>query len=171
MTRQQSFGAAMMLLLAACGGAEPAAKERDNASIPEVVELDSAQLAAAEVSLGTVAPLPPDTISLTGTITFDAARVSHVGPRTQGRIRRVFVDIGSHVSAGDTLVVLDSPELGAAQARWVKARVTREVAARNFDRAERLYRDGVVSERRRLEAEAELRDREAELASTLQALS
>lgn len=158
-------------VLSGCGKNEPATEEHSDPPSTDVVELDSAQQAAAGLRLGPVGPLPPDTIYLTGTITFDAARVSHVGPRIQGRIRRVHVDIGTHVSAGDTLVVLDSPELGAAQARWAQARVGRDVAARNFERTERLYRDGIVSERRRLEVEAGLREREAELTAALQALS
>jgi cobalt-zinc-cadmium efflux system membrane fusion protein len=117
-----------------------------------------------------VGALPADTIVLTGTVTFDGGRVSHVGPRTQGRIRRVYVDVGARVRAGDTLAMLDSPELGAAQARWSQASVSRAVAARNAERAERLFRDGIVSERRRIEASAELASREAELAAALQAL-
>ena len=158
-------------ILAGCGKDGPAVEGGTDAPAADVVELDSAQQAAAGLSLGAVGPLPADTIYLTGTITFDAARVSHVGSRIQGRIRRVYADIGTYVSAGDTLVVLDSPELGAAQARWAQARVTRDVAARNFERTERLYADGIVSQRRRLEVEAELREREAELGATLQALS
>ncbi|MGH7612856.1 MAG: efflux RND transporter periplasmic adaptor subunit, partial [Gemmatimonadales bacterium] len=155
----------------ACGKNDPTPEQHNDPPAADVVELDSVQQAAAGVSLGTVGPLPPDTIYLTGTVTFDAARVSHVGPRIQGRIRRVYVDNGVHVSAGDTLVVLDSPELGAAQARWTQALVTRDVAARNFERTERLYRDGIVSARRRLEVESELRQREAELGAAVQALS
>ena len=154
-----------------CGRNDSAAEKQDDPPAVDVVDLDSAQRAAAGVSLGTVGSLLPDTIYLTGTITFDAARVSHVGPRIQGRIRRVSVDIGAHVSVGDTLVVLDSPELGAAQARWAQARVARDVAARNFERTERLHRDGIVSQRRRLEVEAALRERDAELTAALQALS
>jgi len=118
-----------------------------------------------------VGVLPPDTLALTGTVTFDPSRVSHVGPRTQGRLRHVQVDVGSRVTAGDSLAVLDSPELGAMQTSWIKARVTREVAARNFERADRLYQSGVVSQRRRLEAEAELRERDADLAAATQALA
>lgn len=158
-------------VLAGCGKNDPAPENHNDPRAAEVVELDSVQQAAAGLSLGTVGPLPPDTIYLTGTVTFDAARVSHVGSRIQGRIRRVYADIGRHVAAGDTLVVLDSPELGAAQARWAQARVTRNVAALNFERTERLFRDGIVSQRRRLEVEAQLREREAELGATLQALS
>ncbi|MGH7546779.1 MAG: efflux RND transporter periplasmic adaptor subunit [Gemmatimonadales bacterium] len=159
------------MLLTGCGRNDPAPKDHSDSPAADGVELDSAQQAAGGVAVGAVGPLPPDTIYLTGTITFDAARVSHVGPRVPGRIRRVYADIGTHVSAGDTLVVLDSPELAAAQARWAQARVTRDVAARNFERTERLYRDGIVSQRRRLEVEAELREREAELTAALQSLS
>lgn len=158
-------------LVSGCGKDEPAPEVHDAEGGADLVALDSAQQAAAGIRLGVVGALPADTLYVTGTIDFDAARVSHVGPRIQGRIRRVPVDIGSHVRAGDTLVVLDSPELGGAQARWAQARVARNVAARNYERAERLFRDGIVSERRRLEVEGGFREREAELTAALQALS
>ncbi len=157
--------------LMACGGAAQVSETATAASSPGVVAFDAAQQVAGGLAIGTAGPLPADTIYLTGTVTFDAARVSHVGPRTQGRIRRVPVGVGAHVAAGDTLVVLDSPELGAAQAQWLQARVARGVALRNFTRTERLFGDGIVSERRRLEVEADLRDREAALTAALQALS
>lgn len=154
-----------------CGGDAPIETKAAEQIPTDAVELDSAQLATIEVTLATVTALPPDTITLTGSITFEPERVSHVGPRTQGRIRRVDADIGTRVAAGDRLAVLDSPELGAAQATLVKARVSRDVASRNFERAERLFRDGIVSERRRLEIEAEFREREAELTAAEQTLS
>lgn len=155
--------------LAACGSPESA--PHAGVASSNVVALDSAQRVAAGITLGVVGAMPADTFYLTGTITFDAARVSHVGPRTQGRVRHVPLDVGASVSAGDTLVVLDSPELGAAQAHWAQSRVSREVAFRNFERTERLYRDGIVSERRRLEVDAELRERDAGLTAALQALT
>jgi cobalt-zinc-cadmium efflux system membrane fusion protein len=129
------------------------------------------QLVLADLEFDTVRVLPPDTLRLTGSVTFDAARVSHVGPRMQGRIKRVPVEIGSRVRAGDTLAVLDSPELGSAQATWFTASVEREVARRNYERAERLFLDGIVSERRRLEAEGEFRKAEGRLAAAERALA
>lgn len=155
---------------AACGSPDVGSAQRGPV-LADVAEFDSAQMVSAGVAVKTVGLLPADTIHLTGTITFDGARVSHVASRIQGRIRRVYADIGTHVSRGDTLAVLDSPELGAAQARWTQARVSRDVARRNFDRAERLFRDGIVSERRRLEAEATLREQDAALTAALQMLS
>ena len=136
-----------------------------------MVLLDSAQLATSDVVIGGIGGLPADTIKLTGTLSFDPSRISHVGPRIQGRIRAVRVAIGALVAAGDTLGLLDSPELGAAQATWAKAAASRDVAVRNLERTERLAKDGIVSERRRLETEAELREREADLAAAAQALA
>ncbi len=162
--------ATVTLASVACGSPDAGA-EKQAPAIADVAELDSAQMMAAGVATSIVGPLPADTISLTGTITFDGARVSHVASRIQGRIRRVYADIGSHVARGDTLAVLDSPELGAAQARWAQARVSRDVARRNFDRTERLFIEGIVSERRRLETEATLREQDAALTAALQMLS
>ena len=164
------FAVLAVLVTTACGKDRPQPDAVDSSASTSVV-LDSAQRASAGITLWTVGSLPPDTIQLTGTITFDAGKVSHVGPRVQGRIRRVLVDVGTRVRTGDTLVVLDSPELGAAQARWMQARVGRDVAARNNERTERLFAEGIVSQRRRLEVEAEFRDREASLIAALQALS
>lgn len=169
------------ILLALCLGltalacrsnaAEDRESHADDPGAPDVVVLDSAQLRAAEISYVEVQPLAPDTLYLTGTLTFEPSRVSHVGPRMQGRIREVAVEVSSLVRAGDTLAVLDSPELASAQAAWFKATVAVDVARQNFQRVERLSRDGIVSERRRLEAEAELRQREAELAAAERALA
>lgn len=160
-------------LLLGCGGqaAPPPADSAASRADSTVVRLDSAQLAASRLVLGTVAALPPDTIMLTGTLSFDPARLSHVGPRIQGRIRTVRVAIGDLVRAGDTLGTLDSPELGSAQATWMKAVASRDVAARNLERATRLAAEGIVSERRRLELEGALRERDADLAAAVQALA
>lgn len=160
-------------LLLGCGGqaAPPRAEAAASLADSTVVRLDSAQLAASNLVVGTVTALPPDTITLTGTLSFDPAQLSHVGPRIQGRIRTVRVGIGDQVRAGDTLGTLDSPELGSAQATWMKAVASRDVAARNLERAERLAAEGIVSERRRLELEAALRERDADLAAAVQALA
>lgn len=161
-----------LVLLVACGRSEPPPDAPERAAGDStLVVLDSAQQVSAALQIGPVGSLPPDTIRLTGTLSFDPVRISHVGPRIQARLRQVLVDVGSRVRSGDTLALLDSPELGTAQATWTKATVSRQIAARNLERAAPLARDGIVSERRRLELEAELREREAELAAAVQALA
>jgi cobalt-zinc-cadmium efflux system membrane fusion protein len=160
-----------VLVALACSTPEVEQDEHAGEEHSDLVVLDSLQLASAELEYSTAQVLPPDTLPLTGSVTFDAARVSHVGPRMQGRVQRVPVDIGQSVEAGDTLAVLDSPELGAAQATWFAAAVERDVDQLNHERAERLYSDGIVSERRRLEAEAEYRQAEGALAAAERTLA
>jgi cobalt-zinc-cadmium efflux system membrane fusion protein len=155
----------------ACGSDAEPADGPDGAVSADAIQLDSAQLATSDPEVVLVGALPPDTLQLTGWFTYEPTRVSHVGPRMAGRVRRVDVEVGVHVEAGDTLAVLDSPELGAAQATWFQAAVARDVARRNWERIERLFEDGIVSERRRLEGEAELRKSESSLAAAERALS
>jgi len=167
-------GIRLVVLLLGLGGCGSDAQQEDahaeESSHDEVV-LDSLELASADLQYTTVQVLQPDSLRLTGTVTFDAARVSHVGSRLQGRVVEVAVEIGSRVGVGDTLAVLDSPDLGAAQAAWFTAAVDREVDLRNFERADRLYRQGIISERRHLEAEGELRQAEGVLAAAEHALA
>ena len=160
-----------VLGLAGCGDSEGEALPDSEESYSDRVVLDSIQLGTAELEYAVVQTLVPDTLRMTGTVTFDAALISHVGPRVQGRVNRVLVDIGTRVRAGKILAVLDSPELGTAQAEWFEAEVSRDVARRNYERTERLFADGIVSERRRLEAEAEFRQSEAELAAAVKRLA
>jgi cobalt-zinc-cadmium efflux system membrane fusion protein len=160
------------LVVAACDGVEvDAGSGVEGDAHSDVVALDSTELRLAELEYAVIHRLAPDTLRMTGSVTFDAARVSHIRPRVQGRVNGVTVDIGSRVRVGQTLAVLDSPELGAVQAGWFKAKVSRDVALKNYQRTERLFADGIVSERRRLDAEAKYRQAEAALAAALQRLA
>lgn len=163
-----------MVLLLGLGGCGSDGREEDaHADEPsrDEVVLDSLELVSANLEYTMVQVLQPDSLRLTGLVTFDAARVSHVGPRMQGRVVQVAVEIGSSVRVGDTLAVMDSPELGAAQAAWFTATVDREVDRRNFERADRLFRQGIISGRRHLEAEGRLRQAEGLLAAAEHALA
>ncbi len=169
MTWLAAFGVA---LAAACGAADTELEDdHDETELADVVELDSLQAAATDLEVGVAGSLPPDTIDLTGSFTFVPTRVSHIGPRMEGRISRVKVEVGDEVKAGQTLAILDSPELSAAQAAWFRSAVVRDVNRRNYERVERLFTTGIISERRRLEAEGELRKSESELAAAERTLS
>ena len=60
----------------ACRGNPAEEEAHAGESSPDVVVLDSLQLASANVQYATVQPLPPDTLHLTGSVTYDAARVA-----------------------------------------------------------------------------------------------
>ncbi len=63
--------------------------------------------------------------------------------RTSGTVRRVRVDVGSSVKAGDTLVVLDG---GDVEARIQSAEAAATRASRYYDRIASLAKDGAATQ-------------------------
>ncbi len=113
----------------------------------------------------------------------EAAEV-RISGKVPGRIERFMFNEGDQVQQGDTVAILDSPEVLAkysqaeaaeAAARalnqkadkgarseqivmayqtWQKAKAAAEVAGKTYDRGKKLYENGVVPAQRRDEAEA-----------------
>ncbi|MEX1258548.1 MAG: efflux RND transporter periplasmic adaptor subunit [Gemmatimonadota bacterium] len=131
----------------------------------EGVLLDSTAIALAGIQVGPAEARETSGLPVTGTITFDANLVSHVGSRTEGRIVRLDANIGQHVSAGDVLAVLESPEIGQLRAEDREAEELAAIASENYARKQRLAEQGISSRREVLESEAELRRAEAAVRS------
>jgi len=163
-------------LVAGCTGQEPSDGSTDlEADVPIEEEhgvlLDSAAVAIAGIEVGR-----PDTVRstgflVTGRITFDQNRVSHLGPRTEGYAAEILADLGAEVEPGDLLAVLESPAVGAARADLTESRTVLEIARENYDRIVRLEAQGITSRRDVLEAQAELRRAEAALLRAEQELA
>lgn len=162
-----------LLAFTACGGAEVGeVADGDHAEDEEhdVVQLDSTAIAIANITLVSVETVQTTSLPVTGSITYDANRVSHVGPRIDGRIVRLSADIGANVSPGRALAILESPEIGQLRADEQEAAALVEIARENFQRELRLEQQGISSRKELLDAEADLRRAEAALNSTRQRL-
>ena len=107
-----------------------------------------------------------------------------VSSKVPGRILRFYVEEGDYVKAGDTLVVLEAPDVQAkysqaeaaeraaqalkdkayggarseqlqsAYAMWQKAKAGLDIAEKSYNRLNRLFEEGVMSEQKRDEAYA-----------------
>lgn len=128
-----------------------------------IVLLDSTALAIANIQLSPVEAVEARTLSVTGSITYDANHLSHIGPRTEGRIVGMHADLGSRVQGGQPLAILESPEVGQLRATEREAEVLLAIAREHFEREGRLEQQGISSRKELLEAEAELRRMEAAL--------
>ncbi|ODT04484.1 MAG: hypothetical protein ABS52_04295 [Gemmatimonadetes bacterium SCN 70-22] len=102
---------------------------------------------------------------MTGTITYDANRVSHVGSRTEGRITGLRAELGARVRRGQLLALLESPDVGQIRADEREAEELVKIAEENFAREQRLAIQGISSRKELLDAEAELRRMQASLRS------
>ncbi len=169
---------ALLLAIAAWGsGCGKASKTPENGQESETAEeehervrLDSTAIAVSRISVISADTVRTTSLPVTGTITYDANRLSHVGARVDGRIVQITVDLGASVVAGQTLAVLESAEVGQVRADEGEAAALVDIARENFERERRLQSQGISSRKEMLDAEADLRRAEAALNSARQRL-
>jgi membrane fusion protein, heavy metal efflux system len=131
----------------------------------EVVQLDTIGVRLAGIRIDTTTTITTSGLAVTGTITYDANRLSHIGARTDGRVVALRVALGDRVSAGQTLALLESPTVGQIRSQEREAEELRTIARENFAREQRLAAQGISSRKELLDAEADLRRTEAALRS------
>ena len=136
----------------------------------EVVTLDSVALAMTDIEIGTAEAVETSRLPVTGTITYDQNRVSHIGPRTEGRIVAMRADVGARVRQGQVMAVLESPEVGATRAELHEAEAILGIQTENYEREKRLEAQGISSRKELLDAEADLRRAEAAVVSAAERL-
>jgi membrane fusion protein, heavy metal efflux system len=107
---------------------------------------DFAKRSKIEFARGEQTTLSP-VINVTGTTTFDPEKVAAIGARIAGRVRRILKFPGDPVAAGQTVIELESAELGQAQAAVLAARAHAEAANANQNRETQLAEAHVSSQR------------------------
>ena len=171
-------GLLLAFLAVACGGKEKAGPATDSATTPadsaaesgesedhDIVVLDTGAIRVAGIRVAEAGVVASTSLPVTGTITYDANRVSHVGSRTDGRVVEVRADLGMRVQRGQVLVHMESPQVGQIRAMEREAEALVKIARENYARERRLEEQGISSRKELLQAEAELRRAEASLQS------
>lgn len=75
----------------------------------------------------------------------DPARIARVTPPLPGRVVSLNVHFGQEVRQGDTLLTVDSPELGQAQSEFLDAEAGLAQANRNLTRQQDLSSHGIAA--------------------------
>ena len=89
----------------------------------------------------------------TGEFVANANREAHVTTRIAGRVSAVLKNVGDRVRAGERLAVLDSVELGQAQATYLQALARWELASSTAARQRALMRQDLIARKEVLAAE------------------
>ncbi len=131
-----------------------------------VAAYETAGIRVAPVTLQILAP----TIRVTGTLSYDERHMALATARIGGRITEVVADYGQAVRAGDALAWIDSPELGAAQADYLRAVSMSRLHKAEHERAELLLQGQAISRGEVLRREAEWQAAEADLKTAEQKL-
>lgn len=122
-------------------GKEDANEERhDEVTLaPEAIRANGIRIAPARRHILTPALVAPARVS------FNTEQMAHVGSAVAGRVSELRVRLGSVVTKGDVLLVVDSPELGEAQSDYLVKRTAVataepavELAKSAYERAKRL---------------------------------
>jgi len=154
--------ASLALLLAACGGEnsgnEEGAATNERAANGEnggtesghadegVVTLDADQIAAAGVQIGRPIIGGAGTIELPAIIEGDPQRTQVVSAAIGGRVVALTRNLGQSVVSGQTIAVIESPEVAQIKGEVEAARARLQLANSNLAREERLFAQRVSPE-------------------------
>jgi cobalt-zinc-cadmium efflux system membrane fusion protein len=136
-------------------------REEDGAILISDAYAKRAGITFAAAARGALTPV----VKVVGTVSLDPRRVSVVGTRTPGFVKRVFKLEGDDVRAGEALAEVESAELGQAQASFASAVAEQNAAVINARREAALLENHLTTARESEEAEATLASREARLAA------
>ncbi len=129
--------------------AEPRAVDRSagSAPLPDVaVPLTEDGVARAGIEIVTVGTSASGaSLRITGTVQPNAYRSVVVTPLVAGRVLRVAVELGQHVSVGQTLAEIYSPELAEAQTRYLSSTAELSAHEQQLRRTEKLVEIGAAS--------------------------
>jgi cobalt-zinc-cadmium efflux system membrane fusion protein len=131
--------------------AQPACRRVEKAEVvppPGETWLTDAQIRGARLA---VEPAGTRTLALhlvtAGRVAFDDGRVAHVFSPVSGRVVKALAGYGQRVRAGQTLAVIESPDLASAWSDLVKARADAVAADHEFERQKNLYEHQAAAER------------------------
>jgi cobalt-zinc-cadmium efflux system membrane fusion protein len=131
-----------------------------------------AALAKCGVRLGQVVERPmSDSILVNAEVDYVRTRFAKLAPRVSGTARQVERVVGESVRAGDILALIDSAEVGRAQAELLQAQTAVELTSRSLERVQLSSAAGFRTEAERLAAEAGAREAEIRLINARQALA
>jgi len=109
----------------------------------------------------------PLQLRLTGRLVWDENRTVRLYPPFAGRVLQILVKTGEHVSRGQALATLASPDFGQAQADARRAQSDFALAEKNLNRLRELHAAGVSSRKDLATAEADYARADAELARAM----
>lgn len=102
-------------------------------------------------------------VVVTASIQANQDKLARVAARVPGRIAKVMANLGAGVKAGQALALIDSIEVGEAQSAYAQAASEQALAKANFDRAQKLYAEQIISQKDYLRARSDFEKAKAVL--------
>jgi cobalt-zinc-cadmium efflux system membrane fusion protein len=160
-----------MLLTCSCSlykKAAPAAAaaQTDEAALFEVPQKQLPHLKVVEAKKTSWSTV----VRTTATVDWDADHTTQAITQVNGPISKLLVDLGSHVTAGQPLLYVSSPDVATAISTYKKARNRQDYSKKTLDRSKDLLEHKVIATKDMEAAEQDFNDARAEVENDLQAL-
>jgi cobalt-zinc-cadmium efflux system membrane fusion protein len=162
--------------LAGCGGAGDNANKMTSfstaesaASKAELFSLPPDQMSHIQIYTVVQAPLER-TLRLSGAVAYNGYLTTPVITQVGGPVSRIVVTPGEHVTAGQPLLYVASPDYSQLRSAYIKARNAFQLADRVYKRAQDLYAHQAISQADLEQAESNRAQAEADLQSSEQAI-
>jgi cobalt-zinc-cadmium efflux system membrane fusion protein len=164
------------LALAGCGGAGENANKMTSfsaaesaASRAELFSLPADQMAHIQIYTLTQAPIER-TLRLTGAVAYNGFTTTPVITQVGGPVSRIVVTPGEHVTAGQPLLYVASPDYSLTRSTYIKARDAFQLADKFYKRAQDLYAHQAIAQADLEQAESNRTQAQADLQSSEQAI-
>jgi len=164
------------LVAAGCGanGRESAEKMTSytSANANNAAELFSVpQDQMSHIQIVTIAPHElTRTLRLSGQVSYNGFKTTPVISAVGGPVSRVLAFPGQHVTVGEPLLEVASPDFSLLRASYLKAKDSYDVANKNYARAQDLYEHHAIAEADLLAAESAKNQTQADLTAAEQSL-
>jgi cobalt-zinc-cadmium efflux system membrane fusion protein len=152
-------------LLAGCGPRESSmtsySAQQTSAQTPALFTVKQDQMSHVQV-----VAIQPTTIArtlrLTGAVAYNAFNTTPVITQVGGPVSRILVEPGQHVTAGQPMLGVTSPDYSQLLDTYLKAADSSRLADRNYERAKDLYDHKAIAERDLQQAESDRNQAQAD---------
>ncbi len=93
----------------------------------------------------------PEMVTAPGEVALDLKQVAKVTSRIEGQVEQVHVQLGDHVRSGQPLVAIGGPRLDELVQEYLVSKAQADVAENSFQRAQKLWTEQIITERRLVE--------------------
>ena len=167
---------AVAFALAGCGGAGEQANKMTSfstaesaASKAELFSLPADQMSHIQIYTVAAAPLER-TLRLTGAVAYNGYVTTPVITQVGGPVSRIVVTPGEHVTAGQPLLYVASPDYSLLRSAYIKSRDASQLADKFYKRAQDLFAHQAISQADLDQAESNRTQAQADLQSSEQAI-
>jgi membrane fusion protein, heavy metal efflux system len=94
-----------------------------------------------------------NTLTLTGKVDFNEDNVIKIFPVISGQVSDIKVMVGDYVKQGQVLAVIKSPEMAGFSNDYLTAQSNLDIAKKNLDAANDMYKSGLASQKDQLTAQ------------------